>query len=182
MQSWKTLKRNTILDYNQFLSVESHTIELPNGRIIDDWPWVVTPDFANVVAVDENGRFLIFRQTKYAIEGTGLAPIGGYIEPGEEPLLAAQRELLEETGYAADDWHFLGSYAVDGNRGVGVAFFFLAQNAQQVAQIDADDLEEQELMFLTQEEVVTALLAGEFKALPWMASVSLALNQMANFD
>ncbi len=178
MRVWRTLNRQTILKYSQFLSVESHTVELPNGRIIDAWPWVVTPDFANVVAVDGNGRFLIFRQTKYAIDGTSFAPIGGYLEPGEEPLLAAQRELLEETGYAANDWHYLGSYAVDGNRGVGKAHFFLAQNAQPVTTINADDLEDQELLFLTREQVTNALLAGEFKVLPWMASISLALNHI----
>lgn len=178
MRVWRTLNRQTILKYSQFLSVENHTIELPNGRIIDEWPWVVTPDFVNVVAVDGNGRFLIFRQTKYAIDDTSFAPIGGYLEPGEEPLLAAQRELLEETGYAANDWHYLGSYAVDGNRGVGKAHFFLAQNAQPVTTINADDLEEQELLFLTREQVTSALLASEFKVLPWMASISLALNHI----
>ena len=162
MQSWKTIKRDTILNFNKFLSIEAHTVELPNGRIIDNWPWIVTPDFVNVVAVDENGRFLIFRQTKYAIDGASFAPIGGYLEPGEEPLQAAQRELLEETGYTANNWHYLGSYAVDGNRGVGKAHFFLAQNAQPTTEINADDLEEQELLFLTHEEVSAALTSGYF--------------------
>ena len=173
MQSWKTIKRDTILNFNKFLSIEAHTVELPNGRIIDNWPWIVTPDFVNVVAVDENGRFLIFRQTKYAIDGASFAPIGGYLEPGEEPLQAAQRELLEETGYTANNWHYLGSYAVDGNRGVGKAHFFLAQNAQPTTEINADDLEEQELLFLTHEEVSAALTSGYFKVLPWAAIIAL---------
>jgi ADP-ribose pyrophosphatase len=85
----------------QILSVEAHTVELPDGRVIEDWPWVVTPDFVNVVAVTEAGEFLLFRQTKYSIPGLTLATVGGYLEPGEEPLAAAQRELREETGYAA---------------------------------------------------------------------------------
>ncbi len=175
MQPWKTIARRTILPHSKFLAIEDHTIQLPDGRIIDHWPWVVTPDFINVVAITRTGEFICFRQTKYAVDGTSLAVVGGYIERGENPLAAAQRELLEETGYRAAQWQSLGSYAVDGNRGVGVAHFFLAQDAEKFAEIDADDLEEQELLLLSRAEVETALAAGEFKLLPWAGIIALAL-------
>lgn len=178
MQTWKTLSRKTILDHSKFLMVEEHVVELPDGRVIFDWPWVVTPDFINVVAITGDGQFLFFRQTKYSIDGVSLAAVGGFLEPGEEPLPGAQRELLEETGYAAPDWLFLGKYSVDGNRGAGNAHFYLAQGAQRVAEIDADDLEEQELLLLSRAEVEAALDAGEFKLLPWTAVVALALRQI----
>jgi ADP-ribose pyrophosphatase len=178
VQSWKTLSRRVILDYSQFLTVEEHSVELPDGRIIPDWPWVITPDFVNVVTVTQDNRFLCFRQTKYGIEGTSLAPVGGFLEPGEEPLAAARRELLEETGYKASEWRDLGSYRVDANRGSGMAYFFLARNAVQVAEAQPDDLEEQELILLTQTEMETALAAGDFKVLPWATIVALALAQM----
>jgi ADP-ribose pyrophosphatase len=178
MLPWKTLSRRTILDYNKFLSVEAHTVELPDGRVIEDWPWVVTPDFVNVAAVTEAGEFLLFRQTKYSIPGLTLATVGGYLEPGEEPLAAAQRELREETGYAAPDWQFIGRFPVDGNRGAGEAHFYLARRARRVTEIDADDLEEQELLLLTRAEVEAALDAGEFKLLPWATIIALALRQM----
>jgi ADP-ribose pyrophosphatase len=178
MQSWKTVSRRTILDYSKFLSVEEHTIQLPDGQIIEEWPWVVTPDFINVVAITEAGKFLFFRQTKYSIVGTTLAPVGGYLEPGEDPLTAAQRELREETGYAAPSWQAIGQFPIDGNRGVGKAYFYIAQGAQRITEIDADDLEEQELLRLTRPEVEAALDAGEFKLLPWATIVALALRQI----
>lgn len=176
MESWKTLSRKTILDKGKYLRVEDHTIELPDGRVIEDWPWIVTPDYANVLAVTPEGDYLVFRQTKYSVDGPSLAPVGGYIEPGEAPLTAAKRELLEETGYAAENWVSLGSFPIDGNRGAGVAHYFLATNAREVAAIDADDLEEQELLLLSKDEVKEALKAGEFKLLPWMGIVALALQ------
>ncbi|MFL7838345.1 MAG: NUDIX hydrolase [Candidatus Promineifilaceae bacterium] len=176
MESWKTLSRKTILDKGKYLRVEDHTIELPDGRIIEDWPWIVTPDFVNVLAVTPQGQYLIFRQTKYSIDGTSLATIGGYIESEEDPLAAAQRELLEETGYTAENWTSLGSFPIDGNRGAGVAHYFLATDAQKVAKIDADDLEEQDLLLLGKDDLQKALKAGEFKLLPWMAIVALALQ------
>jgi ADP-ribose pyrophosphatase len=177
MQTWKTLARRTVLAHSKYLTVEEHTVQLPDGRIISDWPWVITPDFINVVAVTGDGRFLLFRQTKYST-GLTLAPVGGYLEPGEEPFAAAQRELLEETGYEAADWQTLGRFSVDGNRGAGQAYFFLAQNARCVADRNADDLEEQELLLLSRAEVAAALEAGEFKLLPWTAVIALALRQI----
>ena len=180
MQSWKTLSRRIILQYSKFLTVEIHAVELPDGRIIDDWPWIITPDYVTVVAVTEEGEFLCFRQTKYGVKGLTLAPPGGYLEPGEEPLATAQRELLEETGYEAAEWIELGSYAVDGNRGAGTAYAFLAKGALRVADPDADDLEEQKPLLLSREEMEAALFAGEFKVLPWSNTVALALLRLGD--
>jgi ADP-ribose pyrophosphatase len=176
MENWKTLSRKTVLDRGRFLRVEEHVVQLPDGKVIEDWPWVITPDYINVVAITTSGEYLIFRQTKYSLAGTSLATVGGYLEPGEEPLPAAKRELLEETGFAAEEWQPLGSFAVDGNRGAGNAYFFLATNAYPAAAIDADDLEEQELLFLSRNEIEEALNTGEFKLLAWATIVILALR------
>jgi ADP-ribose pyrophosphatase len=178
MQSWHTRSRNTILDCGKYLVVENHVVELPDGRVFDNWPWVITPAFINVVVVTEQGQFVCFRQTKYAVEGTSLAPVGGYLDAGEEALTAAKRELMEETGYEAPDWVELGNFAVDGNRGSGVAHLYLARNARCVAEVNADDLEEQEMLLLSRSEVEAALAAGEFKLLPWAAVFALALQQL----
>lgn len=178
MKPWKTVSRRTVLDYGRFLVVENHTVELPNGQVINDWPWLITPDYVNVAAVTLDGRFICFRQTKYAAGGVTLAVVGGYLEPGEEPLAAARRELLEETGYLAPEWISLGQYAVDGNRGAGTAHLFLARQAHPVAEVTADDLEEQELLLLSRAEVEAALAAGEFKVLAWATALALALQHL----
>jgi len=175
MQPWKTLSRRTILNHSKYLTVEEHAVELPDGRVIPDWSWIITPDYVNVAATAGDGRFLVFRQNKYGIDGTSLAPVGGYLEPGEDPMAAARRELLEETGYAADDWIDLGHYVVGGNRGIATGYLYLARGATREAEPDADDLEEMELLLLSRDEVETALKAGEFKVLSWATAMALAL-------
>ncbi len=178
MKTWKILGRRTVLSMSKFLTVEEHTVELPDRRVISDWPWIITPDYINVVPATDDNRFLCFRQTKYAVQGTTLAPVGGYLELGEQPLAAAQRELMEETGYAAREWIDLGHYVLDGNRGVATANLFLALGAHRVAQAHADDLEEQQLLLLTRAEIETALANGDFKLLPWAANGALALRRL----
>lgn len=176
----KTVARETVLVLGdgRFLTVENHTVQTNAGQVIDNWGWIKTPSFVNVVALTSGGSVLCFRQPKYAVDGPTLALPGGYIEAGEDPLPAAQRELLEETGFAADQWQHLGSFVVDGNRGNGVAHFYLATGASWVQPIDADDVEEQELLLLTVDELESALVEGQFKVLPWTANVALAILQM----
>ncbi|MCJ7695824.1 MAG: NUDIX hydrolase [Anaerolineaceae bacterium] len=175
MQNWKTLSRETILDKNPHLVVESHSIQLPDGQIIEDWTWVITPDYVLVAAITDDNRYICFRQTKYAVKGTTLATVGGYIEKGEEPLSAAKRELLEETGYKAGTWEHLGEFVVNGNRGDGIGHFFLARAAHKTTEINSDDLEEQQLLLLSRAEAEAAVLRGAFKLMAAEAIMALTL-------
>jgi ADP-ribose pyrophosphatase len=175
MKPWKTLQRETVLHFNRYLAVERHTVQLPDGQVIENWPWVIVPPFVDVLLIMEDGRALCLRQYKYGVGQVSLSTMGGMIDPGETPEQAARREMLEETGCEAAQLVPLGKYAVDANRGAGEAHLFLALGARQVQPPNSGDLEEQEIVFLSLEELRDSLLRGEFRMTSWSATVGLAL-------
>jgi ADP-ribose pyrophosphatase len=175
MRPWVTLNKTTVLDHSKFLKVEKHTIRLPDGKTIEDWPWVVSPDYVLVLPVTDQNKILLFRQTKYAVEGISLAPVGGYLETGEEPVTAAKRELREEMGCNAAEWISLGSYPNNGNHGGGHGHLFIALGAQKVGDPIVDDLEEMELHEFSIDEVENSLLQHEVKVMGWTAMVAMGI-------
>ncbi len=179
MKLWKTLSKQIVFEKPPWIRLEEHQIELPNGSVLDQWVWIDTPDFVIVVAIDEQDRFLVFEQTKYASPGITLAPVGGYIQPGEEPLLAAKRELLEEMGYTAENWINLGCFVTDANRGNGKGYYFLAKNARKTDQIVlSDDLEEQRLLYFSATELQEALDLNRVKIITWQAGFTMAMQHL----
>lgn len=156
--------------------------------------WIDYHDRINVLVEDERlpsdgeRRFLVFEQTKYALEGkTSWAIIGGIIEPGEEPEMAARREVQEEmNGLECENFHFLGRYRTDVNRGMGWLNSFLATNCSRkrskhqtdhvaIDEVGAADTEKQTLKSVSLTEIKQAAKDGKFMEVQWTATVAQAL-------
>ncbi|HMP73472.1 MAG TPA: NUDIX hydrolase [Kiritimatiellia bacterium] len=175
---WTCRATRLILDHSPFLKVEEHHVVLPDGREVPDWPILITPDYVNVLARTHDNHFLLFRQTKYAVADQLLSPPGGYLEPGENPLEGAKRELREETGYTQGQWHHLGSYIVDANRRCATAHLYLATGLRKTHDLHPDDLEHQQLCLLTRPELEAALDENHCRVLAWASLLALGLRKL----
>ena len=159
------------------MEVGVERVELPEGRVVDEYLWIKTRDFAMVVAVTPDGHVVLERSYKHGPRRVALALPAGYIEPGETPDQAARRELREETGYTSDDWRALGSFTADGNYGVNTAHLFLARNARPsegAGGVGHDDLEEIEVLTLPLAQALAAVTRGEVAQLSSAAGIALA--------
>jgi ADP-ribose pyrophosphatase YjhB (NUDIX family) len=189
---------------SKWMRVSLHSVQFPGSNtVFDDWMWIDYHDRINVLVEDEatndgeEPRFLVFEQTKYALEGrTSLAIIGGIIEVGEDPESAARREVEEEmNGLVCEKFHFLGRHRTDVNRGIGWLNGFLATQctstttsnrdsskvAQKKDEVGVADTEKQNLKSITLTELRQAVLQGKFIEVQWTATVTQALLNFYSF-
>ncbi|MGK7873336.1 MAG: NUDIX hydrolase [Xenococcaceae cyanobacterium] len=74
------------------------------------------PDYVSIIAVTEGQDILLVRQYRPVVESYTLEVPSGHVDPGESPADAAKRELLEETGYRAENVELLGNFLPDSGR------------------------------------------------------------------
>jgi 8-oxo-dGTP pyrophosphatase MutT (NUDIX family) len=99
-------------------------------------------DWCNVIAVTEADELVMVRQFRFGSQQLELEIPGGIVDPGEEPLAAAQRELLEETGYRSPRWTSLGSVAPNPAIHRNRLHTFLAEGCVHVAEQEFDAFED----------------------------------------
>ncbi len=173
-EKWDVLSCEIVLQH-PFLKVTMETVRLPSGRVIEGWPIVDARSYAIVIAENDAGEILILEGYKHGLGQSSWHMVGGYLDPGEEPLETARRELLEEAAYASDDWQALGSFVVDANRRSSTAHLFLARHAYSVDKHESDDIEQATLQWVSAEEVRKALYDGRIGVISSAMAVALAL-------
>jgi ADP-ribose pyrophosphatase len=174
-RNWETLSRRKVVDCHPWLCLWAEDVQLPDGRVVEGFVTIEMPDYVVVVALTPDGRVVVERNYKHGPRRACLNLPAGYVEPGEEPLAAARRELLEETGYMAEEWLALGGFTNDGNRGCGMGHLFLARRAQKVTEPDAGDLEDMEIGLMGLPEVAVAVRRGDVAVLSVAAAIGLAV-------
>ena len=85
------------------MQVRKDRITLPDGRE-SSREYITHPGAVAVLALLDNGNLLMERQYRYPPQREFIELPAGKIDDGEDILITAQRELLEETGYVADEW------------------------------------------------------------------------------
>jgi ADP-ribose pyrophosphatase len=176
---WRVLGRKPLFAFPPRLSVTLETVALPDGRVVDDYIQIEMPSYAMIYAETVDRRVLCLRQYKHGPRRVSLTLPAGHVEPQEDPQKAAERELLEETGYAAPDWWRLGSFSNAGNQGCGVCHVFAAYGAHPVQPAHPGDLEEMRLELLPRRALRAALADGDIAILGSALAAAMGLADAA---
>ena len=172
------LKETRVLYDEKWLHLESRSYELADGTKIDPYYVTCPNDFVVIVAVTKEGEFLMERLYRPGVEQVMTEPPAGAVEPGEEPMEAAKRELLEETGYEAETVGFLCKIAPNAATISNYAWCYLARNVCRKGKQKLDDTEALEVFKMTEEEVIEGLRNGEFSQAVHVAALYRALDVM----
>ena len=106
--AWETIREEDVADCRVF-RVRRRFCRHPVRQTTGDFFVVESPDWVNVVALTAENEIVMVNQYRFGSEAVSLEIPGGIIEPGEEPIDAARRELLEETGFGEGEARLLGS-------------------------------------------------------------------------
>jgi ADP-ribose pyrophosphatase len=89
-----------------FLKVQRDTVRLPDGKT-SKREYIRHPGAVVILPVFDDGSILLERQFRYPLNHVFIEYPAGKIDPNEDPLECAKRELQEETGYTAREWQFV---------------------------------------------------------------------------
>jgi ADP-ribose pyrophosphatase len=102
----KETQLDSALAYDgHFIKVQRDTIRLPDGKT-STREYIRHPGAVVIIPLLDDGRVLLERQFRYPLHQVFIEFPAGKIDPNEDPLDCAKRELQEETGYTATDWRF----------------------------------------------------------------------------
>jgi ADP-ribose pyrophosphatase len=131
------------------------------------------PDYVAVIPYTPDGRVVLVRQFRHAVEEMSLEFPSGLVDAGEEPEATARRELEEETGYRAGDVQYLGTLWTDTGRLQNRMWVYRASDVRPVPGAAA----EFELMLVEPADLDRAVVEGKFKLALHLAMLALADRQ-----
>lgn len=155
---WKKLSSKTVFEHPK-LTLGLDEILLPNGNKIN---YLVYEDLGDVAMIicERDGKVLLQKEYTWPSDTMLYHLPGGVVNKDEKPEVAANRELMEEAGYRADNLSCLGKFLVHNRRSKAYTYVYLATDLVKES-IDADQEEYIEPYWLTEAEVDGLIKKGE---------------------
>jgi len=147
-----------------WLTIRKDHVVLPNGNHIPSYYILEYPDWVNTIAITHDGQFVFIRQYRHGLQETSYELCAGVCEEEDaSPLISAQRELLEETGYGNGTWQEYMQISPNPSTHTNITYCFLATDVEKISEQHLEDTESLSVHLLTLAEVKELLQKGEIK-------------------
>ena len=152
--SWQKIDSKYILD-TKWLKVRQDSVKLPNGKVMDDYLIIEKKNVSLIVAINIKNEIILKSEYRYPINKDLIELPGGTFALDENnPLEVAKRELLEETGFASDNWELLFRNYDYPTKDINQVNIYLARDIKKVSEQNLDESEEISFKFVPIEEAV----------------------------
>jgi ADP-ribose pyrophosphatase len=144
---------------SRWVHVKRDKVQLPSGNI-GQREFLIHPGAVIVIPLFDDGSMLFERQFRYPLNQIFIELPAGKIDPGEDLLLTGQRELLEETGYSATQWIYLGMQHPCIGYSTEIIHMYLARGLQ-TGKPSRDEDEALQLFTMDMHEALSKIQSGE---------------------
>ena len=174
--AWEEISIEHIVQ-DQWIDFRRSAYRFPDGSVFEPFYSYSRRDYVVIVASDTDGKYLCVRQFRHGIKQvTTEFPAGGiertdgreYGSRGgslasEDALEAAKRELLEETGYASDDWTHLLTVPSNATISDNYAHIYMAKNCRKAGEQNLDETEFLNVKKYSLTEIEEMINKGQFQ-------------------
>ena len=161
-KNWRLLKSEPAIDLN-IVRIRHDYYKNPRNHKTVKVIAIEGSNAANVVAKTTAGKIIMVRQFRFGIGNYTLEIPGGMIDEGEDTLVAAQREVREETGYVGENWQYLGNVHANPVWLETTIHHYYMENALLKYELSLDEAEDVEIVLLSPAEVYQKIDNGEIK-------------------
>lgn len=172
LKPWKVLESKHLQPRFRIDRCELSNGQMINAAVLEFQTW------ANVLAVTKDQKVVLVKQYRHGVQEVLLELPGGVVEDGETPMDGIKRELLEETGYATEQFVEVGSFYPNPANQTNTMYSFLALDVEKVADLHLDDGEDLEVHLIPLDELISMTKRGKFLHALQVATLFRALLYM----